>query len=275
MWNLTCDYPRTKRQTTMNATMLVAMQAQAAKPTARARRAPGTMRAGTITAIACLILGSGCGRPGLSQRTEPGPPPSQEDPPFHQGQYRDRASAESGSQLAVPADSTSSSAVPFRAASRTVTLPGGTLLTVQLDGSLYPAQARAGDRFTASIAGPITIDGETVIEPGTAVSGRVESAQAFPVQAGQAQPGRVLPGQGQGYVRLTLTAIVVDSKQLPLQTSSLFAGTLRQSGASSGSNRPESLSAARIRKGRRLTFRLTSPLSVNESTSMATLGPAR
>lgn len=214
-------------------------------------------------ALACLALGSACGRPGLSQQTDSSGPPSHEDPPFHQGQYRDRPSS-GGDQLTVPPEPVSPSAVPFRSATRSVTLPSGTLLTVQLDRSLNPAQARAGDPFTASVAGPVTIDGETVIEPGTAVRGRVESAQAFSVQS----------GTGRGYVRLILTAIVIDNKQLPLQTASLFAGTRPQSGVSSRGYAAES-QPTRVQKGRRLTFRLTTSLSLDEPTSIAALGTAK
>jgi hypothetical protein len=56
-----------------------------------------------------------------------------------------------------------------------------------------------------------------------------------------------------------LSAITVEGRPLALQTSSLFArGTLQQ---------PDGV---RVQKGRRLTFRLTSPVTLNDSNSMAT-----
>jgi hypothetical protein len=63
---------------------------------------------------------------------------------------------------------------------------------------------------------------------------------------------------GSGYFELTLTAITVDGRQLALQTSSLFArGTFEQS------------DGVRVQKGRRLTFRLISPVTINDPNSLA------
>ena len=114
---------------------------------------------------------------------------------------------------------------------------------MQLENSLSAAKVRDGDSFTASVAAPLTIDGDPLIERGTVATGHVESVRS---QAGS------------GYFQLTLSALTVEGRPLALQTSSLFArGTLQQS------------DGVRVQKGRRLTFRLTSPVTLNEPKSMA------
>jgi len=137
------------------------------------------------------------------------------------------------------------------------------LLTVQLEDSLSTATVHAGDPFTALIAAPLTIDGETLLETGTAVSGRIESAQTL-----ADHPGLI---SGSGYLRLTLNAITVEGRQLSLQTSSLFArGTAELSSVSASGGPFESRSdGVLVRKGRRLTFRLTAPVALDGSKSVA------
>ena len=88
-------------------------------------------------------------------------------------------------------------------------------MTVQLDDALSTTKTHAGDAFTASVAAPIGIDGDTLVERGTAVTGRVEFAQPQTDRPGLAP--------GSGYFRLTLSAITIEGRQLALQTSSLFA----------------------------------------------------
>jgi hypothetical protein len=115
---------------------------------------------------------------------------------------------------------------------------------VELVDALSTAKVRAGDTFMASVAAPLAIEGDALIERGTTATGHVESVRS---QAGS------------GYFQLTLSAITVEGRPLALQTSSLFArGTLQQ---------PDGV---RVQKGRRLTFRLTSPVTLNDSNSMAT-----
>jgi hypothetical protein len=153
--------------------------------------------------------------------------------------------------------------LPFRAASHLRILPSGTLLTVQLEDSLSTSTVHAGDAFTASVAAPLTIDGDTVIERGTPVTGRVESAQSQ-----SDRPGLV---PGSGYFRLSLNSITVEGRQLALQTSSLFArGTSEPSNVSSSGGVPDLHSPSlQVPKGHRLTFRLTAPVTLDHPNSMA------
>jgi hypothetical protein len=128
------------------------------------------------------------------------------------------------------------------------------LLTVQLEGPLSTAKVHAGDAFAASVAAALVVEGETVIERGAEVAGRVESAQSRP---------------GSGYVRLTLNEITVGGAPVALQTSSLFARGTAKLGVSSRNNPSAQQSGSvGVPKGRRLTFRLIAPVTLNESNSI-------
>jgi hypothetical protein len=206
-------------------------------------------RASALVAFCLLLsLSQGCVRSEPLHRNDAGSQANQQNLPFHP--ETNQASASEGARPAVSPDTKLTSTLPFRTGPHMNILPSGTLLTVQLENTLSTAEVRAGDAFIASVAAPLTIDGDPLIEPGTVATGQVESVSAH---------------AGSGYFRLTLTAITVDGRQLALQTSSLFArGTLQQS------------DAVRVQKGRRLTFRLTSPVTLNDPNSLAdrqSLGP--
>ncbi len=194
-----------------------------------------------------LTLSQGCSHSEPSHPSGSGSASSEQKLPFHAN--TDQASASEGVHPVVSPDPTVTSALPFGPHARI--LPSGTLLTVQLDKALSTARVRAGDTFTASFAAPLTIDGDALLERGTSATGHVESVRA---QAGA------------GYFQLTLSAITVEGRPLALQTSSLFArGT---------SQPPDGFG---MQRGRRLTFRLTSPVTLDEPKSMAdrqSLSPA-
>jgi len=186
-----------------------------------------------------LGLTQGCARSEPSHSSDAASSVSGQKLPFHPSAHQ--ASAAEGVHPAVLPDPKPASAVPFN--SHPHTLPSGTLLTVQLQDSLTAAKVRDGDTFTASVAAPLTIDGDSLIERGAVATGHVESVRS---QAGS------------GYFQLTLSALTVEGRPLPLQTTSLFArGTFQQA------------DGVRVQKGRRLTFRLTSPVTLNEPKSMA------
>ncbi|MCU1300410.1 MAG: hypothetical protein JWQ87_694 [Candidatus Sulfotelmatobacter sp.] len=166
--------------------------------------------------------------------------------PFHP----DPGSVGGNSSMPSP-DAKSATGLPFRATSRARVLPAGTLLTVQLKSSLAANNVHAGDIFSASVASPLVADGDTIIERGTEVAGRVEAARSRP---------------GSGYVRLTLSTITRDGTPIAVQTSSLFArGTTRQLNISASGTSPSRQSGGvRVPRDRRLTFRLTAPVTLNE-----------
>lgn len=163
------------------------------------------------------------------------------------------------SQQELPADAKQASTLPFRTAAHPRILPSGTLLTVDLQASLSTAKVHPGDTFTATVAAPLIIDGATLIESGTPVTGRVESEQSQVRSAGASGSS--------GYFRLTLSTMSVEGRPIVLQTSSLFArGTLLHPHSAAGASVAEMKSGGmRVQKGRPLTFRLTAPVALAES----------
>jgi len=208
-----------------------------------------------------LSLNQGCARSESSNQTSASSPAGEQKAPFRP--EVDSASASDGIHPAFSPDSKLAIGLPFRALSHPRILPSGTLLTVQLDDSLSADKVRAGDAFAASLAAPLTIDGDTLIERGTAVTGRVESAQS------QADLPGLIPSSG--YFRLTLNAITVEGRQLALQTSTLFArATPQPLNVSSPASPPDlRLHSLQVQKGHRLTFRLVAPVTLDPPNSMA------
>ncbi len=217
--------------------------------------------------ILCLgiVLCVGCARSGIAHQSEAKAetPAADQTIPFHDNS--DHGLDESA-HPAVPPDNKLGSGTPFPAKSRRRSLPAGTLITVRLENALSISSARPGDTFTSSLDGTINIDGETLIDRGARVSGTIESAQ----------PSVDRPGLSPdpGYVRLTLKSITVGGKALALQTASLFAKGAVQSSplsnTSSHGRNSDSLSPDLwVPKDRRLTFRLTAPVALADSNSIA------
>jgi hypothetical protein len=192
-----------------------------------------------------LASGVACERSQPAQPTDSGQTTTGQKIPFHDGRDQNAAA---DTQI-PPSSGAGSKAVPFRSFPA-LAVASGTLVTVQLQHTLSSAKIHPGDTFTAILAAPLSFDGEILIDRGTPVTVRVESARSQ----------RYRPGSfpSSGYIRLSLTAIDVEGKQLPLQTSSLFARGL-----------PQAPNAVRIPKGRDLTFRLTAPLAVDQSEALA------
>lgn len=221
------------------------------------------LRACCVLVALCLALSlsPGCARSGDVHRAEQdsGSQASEQKLPFHQNSEH---SSDDGARPSVPPDPIPRGNAPFRAASSVLSLPAGTLVTVRLEASLPISQVQPGDRFTASLAGPLLVDGNTLVEPGAAMVGHVESAQ----------PPEDRPGLGRnpGYVRLTLNTITIGGRTLALHTSSLFARCTLPAGNSVVYS-PASLGsgASRLQKGRHLTFRLTAPVTLVDPNAIA------
>jgi len=90
-------------------------------------------------------------------------------------------------------------------------LPEGTPLVVRLQRDLSSASASAGDSFAATLDTPIVIDGQTLVDRGAPVSGRVLESRH---SVGQREPG---------YLRIALVTLTVGDRPFPIATSSLFA----------------------------------------------------
>jgi hypothetical protein len=94
----------------------------------------------------------------------------------------------------------------------TTTIPAGTKLRVSLIDAVNSDKNRAGDRFAASLAEPVVIDGKVILSKGTKVYGRVVEAKGS---------GRV---KGRASVELQLTAIVLaDRRSLDISTNTYTA----------------------------------------------------
>jgi hypothetical protein len=145
-------------------------------------------------------------------------------------------------------------------------VPVGTAIVIRLQSPLSSVSAHSGDPFQALLDQPILLDNRTVLPSGIVVRGRVLAAK----------PGEL---QEPGYLRLTLSSILVDNRTLDVHTSSLFAKAglhrLDETAANhpshviladvAASNSNESNHAQRDVKFstvRRLTFRLVRPLSL-------------
>jgi hypothetical protein len=209
--------------------------------------------------VLCIAIAQtqGCGKPGIFRQADADATSSADGQnlPFHQGTDQP---ADDSARPNVPSVGKSdlSTSIPRGAHSRF--LPAGTLITVQLENSLTISHIRVGDVFNASVAGPVTGQGEVLIHRGTLAAGDVESSRSPASSAGL--------GIDPGYAQLILTSLNIEGKSVPIQTSSLFAkGTLP---ATTNQESPPS-TRFQLAKGRRLTFRLSAPVTLRDQSSIA------
>jgi hypothetical protein len=107
----------------------------------------------------------------------------------------------------VHSEESKSSNPPALNSPRGLQLQSGTALQVRLDRSLSTAQNRAGDRFTATLAEPVVVEGRTVIHKGSQVTGVVEES---------APSGRF---KGRAHLMLALESVQSDGRALAISTS--------------------------------------------------------
>jgi hypothetical protein len=127
-------------------------------------------------------------------------------------------------------------------------IPDGTVIVVRLQSSLSSAEAHSGDQFDARMDGPIVLQGQTLAPSGTVVTGRVLVAKA----STRGEPG---------YLRLTLSSVILNNKALDVHTSSVFAkGDSRERPKSAALSSPD----VQFSTDRRLAFRLIQALPLQE-----------
>jgi hypothetical protein len=211
------------------------------------------------TLVLALAFSQACARSQTLRSSDANSPSNEEKLPFHPED--DKSATSDDAHPAVSPDPKPSGDLPFRAGPQLHNLPAGTLLTVQLESPLTSGKVHAGDEFTASVAAPLIIDGNTLIDRGTAVTGSIESMQS--------RPGRPRGSPATGYFRLTLTAIEVEGREVPIQTSSLFARAAWRVQTTSAASSSQGSDGVRIEEGRRLTFRLTLPVTLIDAKSPA------
>jgi len=130
-------------------------------------------------------------------------------------------------------------------------LPAGTLLTVRLRNPVNADSASLSGVFDAILDEIVAVDGNALVAPGASAEGRIELAHASEL------------ANNRSYVRLTLESIEIDGRDFAVQTSSLFVhGDASVAPASGGTHSAEIVHLA---SGRRLTFRLTEPISLGSS----------
>lgn len=95
------------------------------------------------------------------------------------------------------------------AARRVVVVPAGTTLTVRLGEALGSKISTTGQSFVASVAAPVTVEGETVIPAGAEARGTVTDAKPL----GRFKGGAVL--------QVKLTSIKVNGVERTIETSAL------------------------------------------------------
>jgi len=253
VWYFTCHYPPSAAL--RHHTYVKIHHCQSA-----AQRRPSSSRLVKLvllaTVVAAASMGAGCSGSGAFRRSQ-GVATSSSGPqqlPFHNSP---ESVADDNSRPAIPGEGLPISTLPSAMPN---VIPSGTLVTVRLDDPMRISRVHPGDSFTACLANPLMLGGETLARSGDPVNGRIEWAQPSVLQRG-AKPVA-------GYVRLTLTTISVDHRAIPVQTSSLFARAEIRSGKNLTLSNFKA-DRGRIQKGRLLTFRLNAPLSIAEEKALA------
>jgi hypothetical protein len=91
------------------------------------------------------------------------------------------------------------------------TVPAGTRLTVRVGSEITSGTAKADDRFDATLARPLVVNGKTLARTGAPARGKVTSAKSS---------GRL---HAPGELTLRLTAVQVNGRMISVATSSYSA----------------------------------------------------
>jgi hypothetical protein len=121
-------------------------------------------------------------------------------------------------KAAQPTTDSNAATLPFASEKKpeaavvdSLTVPTGTLVNVRLQQSVSSASARSGEEFAAVLDEPLVSEGKTIAPRGATVTGRVVAAR---------KSGHL---HDSGYLRLALVSVDVNGKAVPLHTSSVFA----------------------------------------------------
>lgn len=102
--------------------------------------------------------------------------------------------------------------LPFAREAAPLVVHENTMIYVRLQQSLSSATAQTGQKFSAVLDAPLLAGDQTVAPGGSPVTGSVVAVR---------QSGHL---HNAGYLRITLTSIQVNGQEMPLATSSVFAG---------------------------------------------------
>ena len=201
----------------------------------------------TLLLLLLPLLTIACSRPVGLHGNDGAAQADKSQVPFQDGPVQDGSGAGASDPNSQPQDHSQKAegGLPFRDSQ---SLPVGTLLTVRLKNAISTDAPSASSTFEAVVEEPVTIEGTTLVPRGASVAGRVESARASKIRGNR------------NYVRLRLDSIGVAGRDLPVQTSSLFAHGDASVTPLTGDATPAAL--IHLEKGHRLTFRLTEPVYI-------------
>ncbi len=106
----------------------------------------------------------------------------------------------------VPLNDSENGEHASRQTSVSVTIPAGTRISVRTIDGIDSSKNDVGDRFQASLAEPLIVDGNVVVARGADVFGRLAESKESGTFSGRSQ------------LRLELTGIVVNGQTVPLVT---------------------------------------------------------
>jgi hypothetical protein len=113
---------------------------------------------------------------------------------------------------ASPADQAANMPAPAPVAPpppQPIVVPAGTELVVTTDQALSSKTSKAGQTFLATLARPVSLDGNTAIPKGSSVTGTVLAAK---------EKGKI---KGEGELSIALTGITIHGQNYAIKTSSL------------------------------------------------------
>lgn len=96
-----------------------------------------------------------------------------------------------------------------KVAAAPLVIPAGTVITVRLGEQLSSKDSQAGQGFSASVSGPVAVDGKTVIPDGAAAHGTVVAAKAM----GHFKGGALL--------EVRLDSVQIEGKDQAIQTAAV------------------------------------------------------
>jgi hypothetical protein len=156
-----------------------------------------------LSAVIMTLALVACGQQNSQQAAAPTSEPAKASPeasttPSAAANVAEAPKTAASTAAAKPADSQPKPVM--------VQVPQGTALTVILTDAISSGKNKAGDTFTATLADPLVVNGDTVFPRGTTVKGKVIEAE---------ESGRI---KGKASIELGLTSIVSGGKTYAIST---------------------------------------------------------
>jgi len=143
-----------------------------------------------IVMLGILVALSGCNKTGTSSGTT------------------NSATSNASDANSTASNSSANSAPPAAPAPAPVVIPSGKTLAVTIDQNINTKDNSSGDHFEASLAAPITVDGDEVLPKGTHVRGTIAESD---------EAGHI---KGKATLTITLTSLNAHGQTYEIHTSS-------------------------------------------------------